>query len=528
MIIGVQEQHMPYDFRNKSFQKVLRGYSPEEVDDYIAYFNEEYKKLERRNADNERKLALAQKKIDEYLKGSGANTENALNQAREAAARILRDGEIKRDRIIAEAERSAGEKAAAILNEAAEKAGAIIESAEAEAELHRDDVRRMKKSANELYGEVNSFREKLFELYNAHLDTIDKITEASDQFISEVNVLENGGDTDGSADDSNDEPHTDETTDGTDGTDDKAYGRNGVIYRAEDDPTAFMDHLFSDPDESDEPHESYEPDDSDENDENNKIDNSSDIAEDEFSDSPMIDGTVYGADAEENADIDETEADIAAEENTEYAVGDEERTPVDIYIDPLDEIDGTDENDGEMQPDEENDFNRNDGFEEFDDEAEELDGIDDTVELDDSEYTELPPIGIDWKNKSAYDSRDNDAPVTEADDFKPADGFDADFGDDEFDDDRAPVLGESAMDPDFDESSDEIVQPDIEDFADEESKLDAIFEGKDKNDGEMSLTEEFNIIFSSANSKRNIEEIRKQPTAVPEAPKKQKKHQKNN
>ena len=48
---------MAKDFRKKTFQKILRGYSPDEVDAYLSYINDEFKKLERRNSENERKLA---------------------------------------------------------------------------------------------------------------------------------------------------------------------------------------------------------------------------------------------------------------------------------------------------------------------------------------------------------------------------------------------------------------------------------------------------------------------------------------
>ena len=58
---------MAKDFRNKQFGRIIRGYNPEEVDEYIAYINEEYRKLERRCADSERKLSLALKKLDEMF-----------------------------------------------------------------------------------------------------------------------------------------------------------------------------------------------------------------------------------------------------------------------------------------------------------------------------------------------------------------------------------------------------------------------------------------------------------------------------
>ena len=86
---------MAHDFRNKTFQKVLRGYAPEEVDDYIAYLNEEYRKLERRTADSERKLALALKKLDESAK-NGAADASVGPAAREAAAKLLREADAKR------------------------------------------------------------------------------------------------------------------------------------------------------------------------------------------------------------------------------------------------------------------------------------------------------------------------------------------------------------------------------------------------------------------------------------------------
>ncbi|MBQ7311988.1 MAG: DivIVA domain-containing protein, partial [Clostridia bacterium] len=81
---------MAHDFRNKTFQKVLRGYAPEEVDDYIAYLNEEYRKLERRTADSERKLALALKKLEESSKSGGSDT-SVGPAAREAASKLMRE-----------------------------------------------------------------------------------------------------------------------------------------------------------------------------------------------------------------------------------------------------------------------------------------------------------------------------------------------------------------------------------------------------------------------------------------------------
>lgn len=93
---------MPHDFRNKSFQKVLRGYAPDEVEDYIAYMNEEYRKLERRTADSERKLALALKKLYESAKNGSVNSVGPA--AREAAAKLLKRAETEAAGILERAE----------------------------------------------------------------------------------------------------------------------------------------------------------------------------------------------------------------------------------------------------------------------------------------------------------------------------------------------------------------------------------------------------------------------------------------
>ena len=37
---------MAKDFRNKQFGRIIRGYNPDEVDEYIAYINDEYRNKE--------------------------------------------------------------------------------------------------------------------------------------------------------------------------------------------------------------------------------------------------------------------------------------------------------------------------------------------------------------------------------------------------------------------------------------------------------------------------------------------------
>ena len=134
---------MAKDFRNKTFQKVLRGYSPDEVDEYIARINEEYRKTERKMNDAERKLALALEKLDEVSEKYAALAEdNAVYEDR--ARSVIAEANNKADRIVSEARESAKE----------------IEK-KAEKEKH---------AVSKLYEEITSFRDRVFEIYNTHIE----------------------------------------------------------------------------------------------------------------------------------------------------------------------------------------------------------------------------------------------------------------------------------------------------------------------------------------------------------------------
>ncbi len=161
---------MARDFRNKTFQKVLRGYAQKEVDDYIEYLNDEYKKMEQRALESERKYELARKKFDEALKNPGSG-DAVGSVAKEAAARLLRKAEARWTEIIASAE---------------EEAEMIRAEARAGAQAHKDDAKRIYDTAQTLFGEINSFRDKLFDLYNEHLSAVDEITETTQNFMNGI------------------------------------------------------------------------------------------------------------------------------------------------------------------------------------------------------------------------------------------------------------------------------------------------------------------------------------------------------
>lgn len=399
---------MPRDFRKKTFQKILRGYSPDEVDAYLSYVNDEYKKLEKKNSENERKLALAAQKIKAYEFELNKNS-NELKTEEELAAPI-KEAEEKANAIIEKARGRGRDIVDGATKIAAEEAEKIITEAEEYSAKVKGEVGELSKTANAMYNEILSFRDTMFELYNSHIEQIEEFVNSADSFSER------------------------------------------------------MDELY--PDE----HKAQDTEDM------TKADES------EYSEK-------YEEEYDENAEE-------IAEEAQQGSVT-EEKAGGDIYIDLEDEIDE----------------------EESKQYANEALGLE-----DDEEETAEPAISDDDRERQRQLDRffgilgddellsaDDESDDTEESDFEP-------------EEDDAPTrvlsIGEelkksrTAQDSDFNENGDN-----SEGYVD----MDSIFSGKGKRD--MSLTDEFDIVYSDTSAKKSVDEIRKQPTiAASEPPKKNGKH----
>lgn len=399
---------MPRDFRKKTFQKILRGYSPDEVDAYLSYVNDEYKKLEKKYSENERKLALAAQKIKAYEFELNKNS-SELKTEEELAAPI-KEAEEKANAIIEKARGRGRDIVDGATKIAAEEAEKIITEAEEYSAKVKGEVGELSKTANAMYNEILSFRDTMFELYNSHIEQIEEFVNSADSFSER------------------------------------------------------MDELY--PDE----HKAQDTEDM------TKADES------EYSEK-------YEEEYDENAEE-------IAEEAQQGSVT-EEKAGGDIYIDLEDEIDE----------------------EESKQYANEALGLE-----DDEEETAEPAISDDDRERQRQLDRffgilgddellsaDDESDDTEESDFEP-------------EEDDAPTrvlsIGEelkksrTAQDSDFNENGDN-----SEGYVD----MDSIFSGKGKRD--MSLTDEFDIVYSDSSAKKSVDEIRKQPTiAASEPPKKNGKH----
>lgn len=399
---------MPRDFRKKTFQKILRGYSPDEVDAYLSYVNDEYKKLEKKNSENERKLALAAQKIKAYEFELNKNS-NELKTEEELAAPI-KEAEEKANAIIEKARGRGRDIVDGATKIAAEEAEKIITEAEEYSAKVKGEVGELSKTANAMYNEILSFRDTMFELYNSHIEQIEEFVNNADSFSER------------------------------------------------------MDELY--PDE----HKAQDTEDM------TKADES------EYSEK-------YEEEYDENAEE-------IAEEAQQGSVT-EEKAGGDIYIDLEDEID-----------EEESKQYANEALGLEDDEEETAEPV---ISDDDRERQRQLDRFFGILGDDELLSAEDETGDTEESDFEP-------------EEDDAPTrvlsIGEelkksrTAQDSDFNENGDN---------SDGYVDMDSIFSGKGKRD--MSLTDEFDIVYSDTSAKKSVDEIRKQPTiAASEPPKKNGKH----
>lgn len=397
---------MAKDFRNKQFGRIIRGYNPEEVDEYIAYINDEYRKLERRCADSDRKLALALKKLDEmHQKFMGAdNADNelaaaAISEAKDEADRIIADANTHAAQIAEDAEKDAAEKARAILEEAAKNAEEIISGAENDASANRKTAQDMYAAAEKMYGEVCAFRDSLFAIYNTHIESIEQMTEEAERVMGVID------DTFGSDESGDRDPADADEYEEPDIAEEEAESDEEEMIFTEEEP---------------------------EEDENSNEDLFIDLEELEEPDEDMDDEFEF---------MEEDDAESAEEDIPEY------KEPDNDAYDSLDTADYNDADDG--------------GFDDLDE-----------------------AFTIDWNSRKAVQEDDGEEDAAE----------------------------------EIPEEDDGGAIRDLDDMFTEE--------GASGESDEMSLTDEFDLVFNASSARKNVEQIRKQPTVAPEKPKNPKKHQK--
>jgi DivIVA domain len=150
------------DINNKEFKKSMRGYSVDEVDEFLDKITEDYEELYRENSTLKEKLTGMNDKIDHYSKIE-ATIQNTLILAQNAAE---------------QAKSSAQKEAEFILKNANETAQKILDKAHNEILLINQDYDKVKQ-------EFIKFRAKYRNFMNAQIETFDDLEK---DFVKNYNI----------------------------------------------------------------------------------------------------------------------------------------------------------------------------------------------------------------------------------------------------------------------------------------------------------------------------------------------------
>lgn len=152
----------PMDISNKEFKKGLRGYNPEEVDEFLDEIVDNYEELYKDNALLKEKVSALSEKIEHY--GKIENTiQNTLLLAQNAAEQARSSAKKEADMLVKNA------------NDTAQK---ILDKAHADVVQINDEFDRIKQ-------EFIKFRAKFRNFMNTQLETFDDLEK---DFIKNYNI----------------------------------------------------------------------------------------------------------------------------------------------------------------------------------------------------------------------------------------------------------------------------------------------------------------------------------------------------
>lgn len=139
----------PHELKNKQFQKTFKGYSPQEVDEYLEFVLEKYTEAYRENSELERKLRIVVTNLDE-IKDEEESIRSTLISAQKMAEKIITDANDRADIIT----------------------GAIKDRCDAIIAEFRQQLQAEKEKAWLIRTRIIDFKKQVYELYGKHIEEL--------------------------------------------------------------------------------------------------------------------------------------------------------------------------------------------------------------------------------------------------------------------------------------------------------------------------------------------------------------------
>jgi cell division initiation protein len=162
----------PIEIRQKSFEKVFRGYDKEEVDGFLLSLSQEWERIIDENKEYRIKLEMAEKEVKKLrevetslyrtLKTAEDTGTHLIEQANKSAEMQMREAQVKADSLL----REARSKAQYMVQEADNKAKQALQETISELKAMEKDVRIIENQKDNLITELRSIVTDISEKVN--------------------------------------------------------------------------------------------------------------------------------------------------------------------------------------------------------------------------------------------------------------------------------------------------------------------------------------------------------------------------
>ena len=139
----------PQEIRTVTFDKIMRGYRPEDVDAFLQQVAQDMEQLANDNAEKEKKLYILAEKIEEYRRDED-NLKTALLNAQRMGENVIRE---------------AKQKAEAILREASIRADTLTRVANEQVDEQKEELVCLK-------AEIVRFKNDILRMYKKHIELL--------------------------------------------------------------------------------------------------------------------------------------------------------------------------------------------------------------------------------------------------------------------------------------------------------------------------------------------------------------------
>lgn len=155
----------PREIRGTDFERIVRGYNPEDVDAFLSQIADQVEQLMNDKEAAEKKMMVLAERVDEMRADEGT-LRSVLVSAEKLKEQMLSEAKQNADTAIAEAQA----KAEALVGEAQAKYDSIIGSIASESAKEEATLRSLRE-------QVSSFKSTIMDLYKKHLEVLRELPE---------------------------------------------------------------------------------------------------------------------------------------------------------------------------------------------------------------------------------------------------------------------------------------------------------------------------------------------------------------